>query len=294
MLLETDLSANCTGNVWLCTELGDIWIMFCLVWFSSCIFSACVRLFFSVCFWTDCKPEGQLFSAKFVCLSVCLWPALLPFNINQFWWNLVTRTLLWSSLAATIVVQIGRRGRGTARRLFENFKKFSKITEFEFQNSGPSFFASVSPVYCEKIRLDSNKTDGGDRFWSLPLWRFRQWHWCSSTTLGGIFWLNRRRAAIEARGHSELGAQSGRKNQPACKIKPVPEMTYNVFSGTLNPTHFTCKIKYWQNSIFLGKKELPYSKIFIFAWWPSNEVDIVQLWTSCEQNYGFDLLNLRR
>jgi len=26
----------------------------------------------------------------------------------------------------------------------------------------------------------------------------------------------RRRAAIEARGHSELGAQSGRKNQPAC------------------------------------------------------------------------------
>ena len=26
----------------------------------------------------------------------------------------------------------------------------------------------------------------------------------------------RRRAATEARGHSELGAQSGRKNQPAC------------------------------------------------------------------------------
>jgi len=26
----------------------------------------------------------------------------------------------------------------------------------------------------------------------------------------------RRRTAIEARGHSELGAQSGRKNQPAC------------------------------------------------------------------------------
>jgi len=26
----------------------------------------------------------------------------------------------------------------------------------------------------------------------------------------------RRRATIEARGHSELGAQSGRKNQPAC------------------------------------------------------------------------------
>jgi len=38
-------------------------------------------------------------------------------------------------LAATIMVQIGRRG--TVRRLIENFKKFSKIREFEFQNSGP-------------------------------------------------------------------------------------------------------------------------------------------------------------
>jgi len=48
------------------------------------------------------------------------------------------------------MVQIGRRG--TVRRLFENFKKFSKkITEFEFQNSCPSFFASVAPVYCKKI-----------------------------------------------------------------------------------------------------------------------------------------------
>jgi len=45
-------------------------------------------------------------------------------------------TLLWSSLASTIMVQIGRRG--TVRRRFENLKKISKITEFEFQNSGPS------------------------------------------------------------------------------------------------------------------------------------------------------------
>jgi len=80
-------------------------------------------------------------------LSVCLWPALLPFNINQFWWNLVTRTILWSSLATTIMVQIGRRG--TERRVFDNFKKFSKITEFEFQNSSSTFFASLSPVYCK-------------------------------------------------------------------------------------------------------------------------------------------------
>jgi len=129
------------------------------------------------CYWSDCKPEGPLFSAEFVCLCVCLWLALLPFNVNRFWQNLVTRTLLWSSLAATIMVQIGRRG--TARCLFENFKKLSKITEFEFQNSGPSFFASVSSVYCKKVRLDSYKTDRGDRFWSFPLWRFRQWHCCS-------------------------------------------------------------------------------------------------------------------
>jgi len=50
------------------------------------------------------------------------------------------------------MVQIDRRG--TARCLCENFKKFSKITEFEFQNSGPPFFASVSPVYYKK-NLDS-------------------------------------------------------------------------------------------------------------------------------------------
>jgi len=61
-----------------------------------------------------------------VCVSVCLWPAFLPFNVNRFWWNLVTRTPLWSSLAATIMVQIDRRG--IPRRLFENLKKLSKIT----------------------------------------------------------------------------------------------------------------------------------------------------------------------
>ena len=50
----------------------------------------------------DCKPEGPLFSAEFVCLSVCLSVCVsltgtLPFNVNRFWWNLVTRTLLWSA-----------------------------------------------------------------------------------------------------------------------------------------------------------------------------------------------------
>ena len=102
--------------------------------------------------WPDCKPEGPLFSAEFVCLSVgpiahwrkiifsrvCLWVCLsvclcvsdrhfLPFNVNRFWQNLATRTLVWSSLVATIMLQIGRRG--TARRLFENFKKNCKKSQ---------------------------------------------------------------------------------------------------------------------------------------------------------------------
>ena len=126
-----------------------------------------------------------------VCLSVCvcLWPAPLPFNVDRFWWNLVTRTLLWSNGPDR-----PQRDRATP---FWKFRKFSKITEFEFQNSGPQLFASVSPVYCKKTGLDSNKTDGGDRFYSLPLWQFRQWHCCSSTTLGGIFWLNQRRGSVQ-------------------------------------------------------------------------------------------------
>ena len=152
-----------------------------------------------------------------VCLSVCLWPPLLPFNVIRFWRNLVTRTLLWSSLAATIMVQIGRRG--TARRFFENFKNSQKSQNSNFKILVHHFLRLCLLCIVKKFRLDSNKSDGGDTFWSFPLWRFRQWHCCSSTTLGRIFLIEpaaRRRAAIEARGHSELGAQSGHKNQPAC------------------------------------------------------------------------------
>jgi len=69
----------------------------------------------------------QTWRAIIFCLSVCLWPALLPFSINRFWRKLVTRTLLWSSLTATIMVQIGHRG--TAWHLFENFKKFFKKSQ---------------------------------------------------------------------------------------------------------------------------------------------------------------------
>jgi len=53
------------------------------------------------------------------------------------------------------MVQIGCKG--TARHLFKNFKKILKNHKVEFQNSGPSFFASVSPVYCEK-KFDSIRT----------------------------------------------------------------------------------------------------------------------------------------
>jgi len=72
-----------------------------------------------------------------VCLYVCLWPALLPFNVDRFWRNLVTRTYCdlvwprpkWSRSAAEDRVTPSWK-----------FQKISKITEFEFQNSGPSFF----------------------------------------------------------------------------------------------------------------------------------------------------------
>jgi len=90
------------------------------------------------------KPEGPLFSSEFVCLSVCLWPALLPFSVNRFWRNLVTRTLLRSSLAATIMFQIDRRG--TARRVFENVKKNFKTHRLRISKFWSIIFCIC--VYC--------------------------------------------------------------------------------------------------------------------------------------------------
>jgi len=120
--------------------------------------SLLLALLFQQYFWPNCKPEGPLFSAEFVCLSVCLWPALLPFSIDRFWWNLVTRTLLWSSLAVTIMVHIGRRG--TARRLFENLKKFSKKSQnLNFKILVHHFLRLCLLCIVKKIRLDSNKTE---------------------------------------------------------------------------------------------------------------------------------------
>ena len=176
--------------------------------------------------------QSSLSVSLSVCLSVCLWLALLPFNVNRFWWNLVTSTLLWSSLAATIMVQIGRRW--TARRLFENFPKFSKITEFEFQNSGPSFLRLC--LLCIVKKFDSIRTKLTEEI------HFEVCHSgnlppivaCSGST-GGVAacsgsWRQRcanpemlrlhHSADSDHRsanwGHSELEAQSGRKNQLAC------------------------------------------------------------------------------
>ena len=175
-----------------------------------------------------------------VCLSVCvpLTGTSIPFSVNRCWWNLVTRTLFWSSLAATIMVQIGRRG--TVRRIFENFKKFfknhiiqiskfwsivflrlwllcivkkltrfeqfTKLTEeihFEVCHSG-----NLPPIVA--CRGSTGSVAGGVHRQSTTdvqiqkccvhiIQRFRTgriWNW----------------------GRSELGAQSGRKNQPPCAI----------------------------------------------------------------------------
>jgi len=113
------------------------------------------------------------------------------------------------------MVQIGRRG--TARRLFENLKK-KQITEFEFQNSGPSFLR-LCPVYCKKI-LTRFQQNCRRRYilklapMAIPAVALLQHHNARRDIV--IEPAARRRAAIKAQGHSELGAQSGRKNPPAC------------------------------------------------------------------------------
>ena len=106
------------------------------------------------------------------------------------------------------MVQIGRRG--TAQYLFENLKKFSKITQFEFQNSGPSFFVSVSPMYCKK-NFDSIRTILTEEIdfevcaMAIPEMALLQQHDARRDIL--IEPAPRRHAAIEAAGgHSEVGA----------------------------------------------------------------------------------------
>jgi len=137
------------------------------------------------------------------------------------------------------MVQIGRGG--TARRLFENFKKFSKITEFEFQNSGPSFFSRLC-LLCVVKKFDSIRT---------KLMEEIHFKVCHCSNLPAIKWyalagsgVQQQRAGSGSRrcadpemlrphhsadpdhryanwghselGRSELGPHSGRKNPPAC------------------------------------------------------------------------------
>jgi len=192
-----------------------------------------------------------------VCVSVCLWPALLPFNVDRFWRNLVTRTLLWSSLAATIMVQIGRRG--TARRLFENLKKNSqKSQNIRISKFWSIIFASMSPVYCKK----------STRFELTEEIHFEVCHSgnlppivaCSGST-GGVAACNasRRQRCVNPEmlrphhsadsdhrsanwGHSALGAQLGRKNQPAC---------FCILYITARCS-FYCSISLWRINVFVN------------------------------------------
>jgi len=98
-------------------------------------------------------------------------------------------------------------------------KNSLKITEFECQNCGPSFFASVSPVYCKK-NFESIRTKLTEEIhfevcrMAIPALAVLQQHDGQRDIL--IEPAVRRLTAIEARGHSELVAQLGRKNEPAC------------------------------------------------------------------------------
>ena len=99
----------------------------------------------------------------------------------------------------------------------------------------PSRWALAHILVCICVSCVSNKTDGGDIFWSLP---FRQSPtYCSvqrqyTGVVAKCSGSRRQRCADPEMlrphhsadsdhrsanwGHSELGAQSGRKNQPVC------------------------------------------------------------------------------
>ena len=102
------------------------------------------------------RLQTWIIIVSLVCESVCVcvsdrhfYPSALT-DFDKTW----SQGPYSDLVAVTIMVQIGRRG--TARRLFENFKKFSKITEFEFQNSGPSFLHLY--LLCIVKKFDSIRT----------------------------------------------------------------------------------------------------------------------------------------
>jgi len=103
------------------------------------------------------------------------------------------------------MVQIGRRR--TAQRLFENFKKSQK-SQFEFQNSGLSFLRLY--LLCIVKKFDSIRTKLTEEIdfevcaMAIPEMALLQQHDARRDIL--IKTAARRRAAIEARRHSELGA----------------------------------------------------------------------------------------
>jgi len=88
------------------------------------------------------------------CACACLWPALLPFNVDRFWWNLVTRTLLWSSSAAE----------GPCNAVWKFQKKSQKSQNSNFKILRHHFLRLCLLCTLKKIWLDSNKTDARDNF----------------------------------------------------------------------------------------------------------------------------------
>jgi len=112
------------------------------------------------------------------------------------------------------MVQIGRRGPHDA--FLKMSKNSQKSQNLNFKILVYHFFASVSPVYCKKIRLNWNKTDGGDRFGSfapmaIPAMALLQQHDARRDILiEPVAW---RHAAIEARRHSNWGSSELGRNQ---------------------------------------------------------------------------------
>jgi len=111
------------------------------------------------------------------------------------------------------MVQIGRRG--TARRFFENVKKL-----FEFQNSGPSFFVSVSPVYCKKFDSIRTKLTEEIDFQVCPYGN--SGNGTAATARRSVGYSDRTGGAAECSdrnsGAFRTGGAIGPKNQPACYI----------------------------------------------------------------------------
>ena len=116
---------------------------------------------------------------------------------------------------------------------FWKFKKICKNHNSNFKILAHHFLRLCLLCIVKKIWLDSNKTDRGDRFWNMPLrqppadqmvctrWKRSAAPACSSSRRAAPACSNRSSAGIPNCGHSErcwhseLGAQLGRKNQPA-------------------------------------------------------------------------------